>query len=125
MIEELRKEVRRWLRYALEDLKEAQRLVDLPGVVPRHPAWLARQSAEKAVKAVLVFEQIAFPRTHSMSTLVNLIPESRHLKNIDADFERLTEYAVEARYPAVLPSRFWLHPLLSRLEIDLLGQKRW
>lgn len=103
MSDELTREVRRWLRFALEDLREAQRLADLPNVVPRHPAWLAQQAAEKALKAVLVFEQIAFPRTHNLSTLFNLIPARWRLKDVAADLERLTEFAVESRYPADVP----------------------
>jgi HEPN domain-containing protein len=101
--EELKREVSRWLQYAEEDLQEAERLVGLPDVVPRHPAWLAQQAAEKAVKAVLVYEQIAFPRTHNMTTLVSLIPAEWRVRSVDADLERLTEYAVEARYPVDVP----------------------
>lgn len=47
MSDELRREVSRWLRYAEEDLQEAERLVSLPHMVPRHPAWLTQQAAEK------------------------------------------------------------------------------
>lgn len=103
MNEELRKEVERWLRYAREDLREAERLTKQPETVPRHPAWLAQQAAEKALKAVLVFKQIAFPYTHNLTTLANLIPEEWSVSKIEADLERLSEYAVETRYPGDLP----------------------
>lgn len=99
----LRQEVARWLRYAQEDLYEAQRLAARKDAVPRHPAWLAQQAAEKALKAVLVCEQIPFPRTHNLPTIFNLIPTGWHVRSVPADLERLSEYAVEARYPADVP----------------------
>ena len=103
MNDELRREVERWLRFAEEDLQEAERLTEQPGTVPRHPAWLAQQAAEKALKAVLVFEQIAFPYTHNLTTLSNLIPDEWSVAQAEADLERLSEYAVESRYPGDLP----------------------
>lgn len=103
MNEELRREVARWLRYAEEDLGEAQRLVEQPETVPRHPAWLAQQAAEKALKAVLICQQIGFPRTHNLSTVFNLIPSDWRVKQVEADLERLSEYAVESRYPGDVP----------------------
>lgn len=103
MNDALRREVARWLRYAQEDLREARRLVARSDAVPRHPAWLAQQGAEKALKAVLVCEQIPFPRTHNLSTVFNLIPAHWQVREVAADLERLSEYAVESRYPADVP----------------------
>lgn len=103
MNDELRREVSRWLRYAEEDIGEARRLVALPGMVPRHPSWLAQQAAEKALKAILVYEQIPFPRTHNLNSLFNLIPSDWKVKHVESDLERLSEYAVESRYPGDLP----------------------
>ena len=51
----------RWLRYAEEDLITAETLLGHPHVPPRQSCWLAQQSAEKALKAVLIFLQIDFP----------------------------------------------------------------
>lgn len=45
-------EVRRWLRYAREDLTVAETLLNQDDLIPRHACWLAQQSAEKALKAV-------------------------------------------------------------------------
>jgi HEPN domain-containing protein len=68
-------ETARWLRYAEEDLVTAETLLGQPHVVPRQACWLAQQSAEKALKAVLVFLQIDFPRSHDLDALRNLIPK--------------------------------------------------
>lgn len=67
-------EVRRWLRYAREDLEAAETLFAQQSVVPRHLCWLAQQATEKALKAVLVFVGVNFPRRHDLDALRNLIP---------------------------------------------------
>ena len=45
----------RWIRYAEEDLITAETLLRHPHVPPRQSCWCAQQSAEKALKAVLIF----------------------------------------------------------------------
>ena len=103
MSDELRSEVAIWRRYALEDLKQAERLLESREAVPRHPAWLAQQAAEKALKAVLIWLQINFPYTHDLDAIFRLIPEDWVVKNVEADFYRLSEYAVDTRYPGNWP----------------------
>ncbi|MDE0483616.1 MAG: HEPN domain-containing protein [Candidatus Poribacteria bacterium] len=56
----------RWLRYAEEDLITAEILLRLPHAPPRQSCWCAQQAAEKALKTVLIFLQIDFPRTHDL-----------------------------------------------------------
>lgn len=96
-------EVHRWLRYAREDLQAAEAIVKEWEMVPRHACWLAQQAAEKALKAVLVFLQIDFPRRHDLDALRNLIPTGWQLKEEHPDLSYLTEWAVEARYPGDWP----------------------
>jgi HEPN domain-containing protein len=96
-------EVRRWLRYAHEDLVAAETMIEQPEMVPRHACWLAQQAAEKALKAVLVFLQIDFPRRHDLDALRNLMPAGWQLKEELPDLADLTEWAVEARYPGDWP----------------------
>jgi HEPN domain-containing protein len=95
-------EVRRWLRYAQEDLIAAESLIVLQTIASRHVCWLAQQAVEKALKAVLVFLQIDFPRRHDLA-LRNLIPAGWPLKEEHPDLADLTEWAVEARYPGDWP----------------------
>jgi HEPN domain-containing protein len=92
-------EVQRWLRYAQEDLVAAELLVGQRAIASRHVCWLAQQAAEKALKAVLIFLQIDFPRRHDLDALRNLIPAGWQLKEEHPDLADLTEWAVEARYP--------------------------
>ena len=96
-------EARRWLRYAREDLTTARGLVGTPDAPPRHPAWLAQQAAEKAVKAVLVALQISFPFVHDIERLVELVPAGWVVHDVGVSFAALTAFAVEARYPDDFP----------------------
>jgi HEPN domain-containing protein len=96
-------ETQRWLRYAREDLEGAETLLEQRVVVPRHICWLAQQSVEKAIKAILVFLAIDFPRRHDLDVLRNLVPNDWQVKTEHADLAMLTEWAVEARYPGDWP----------------------
>ncbi len=92
-----------WLRYAKEDLVTAEILLRESDVPPRQACWCAQQSAEKALKAVLIFLEIDFPRTHDLNTLRSLVPESWQLKITHPALASLTGWAVEARYPGEMP----------------------
>ena len=92
-------ETRRWLKYADEDLHTAQVIIKEPTIAYRHVCWLAQQSVEKSIKAILIFLQIEFHRIHDLDALRNLIPESWSVKAKFPDLAILTEWAVEARYP--------------------------
>ena len=93
----------RWLRYAEEDLITAETLLRQLHVPPRQACWCAQQAAEKALKAVLIFLEIDFPRTHDLDALQNLVPESWQLKAMHPDLAPLTRWAVDARYPGEMP----------------------
>jgi HEPN domain-containing protein len=78
-------------------------MLNQPAIAPRHACWLAQQAAEKAIKAVLVFLQLDFPRRHDLDALRNLVPNGWQLKDDHPDLAELTEWAVEARYPGNWP----------------------
>jgi HEPN domain-containing protein len=60
----------------------------------------AQQAAEKSIKAVLVYRQIDFPRTHNIRSLLELLdPEASEIAKEIWDAVDLTNYAVETRYP--------------------------
>ena len=89
----------RWLRHAEEDLVTAETYLKDPRVPPRQSCWCAQQAAEKALKAVLIFLQIDFRRTHDLNVLRDLLPESWHLKTALPNLGDLNKWAVTARYP--------------------------
>jgi HEPN domain-containing protein len=100
---ELREEVRRWLRFAREDLEAAEALLAEESAVPRHICWLAQQAAEKALKGALASHQIQFPFRHDLDAIRNLLPDDWTVKRRHPDLAELTEWAVEARYPGDWP----------------------
>jgi HEPN domain-containing protein len=65
----------------------------------------AQQCGEKYLKALLVLRQVAFPRTHDLTALGTLCDQNGIILPIDPDdLDRLTTYAVEVRYPGLLPA---------------------
>ena len=95
-------EALRWLQYSYRDLSVAQRLTMC---APSHACWLCQQAAEKALKAALLSERIGFPRTHDLDILRNMLPASWAVHDTHNNLSKLTEWAVEARYPGD-----WLEP---------------
>jgi HEPN domain-containing protein len=73
------------------------------GGLPRHVCWLAQQAAEKALKSILIFEQLDYPRRHDLDLLLMLIPVDWSVRNEQVDLARLTEWSMEARYPGDWP----------------------
>ncbi len=94
-----KEEIVNWVRFATEDLKAAKSFLSDDNLMPRHACWLAQQAVEKAMKSVLVFEQIKTPKTHDLEYLLTLIPRKWNLGKLNCNLESLTEWAVEARYP--------------------------
>ena len=113
-------EVRRWLQYAEEDLQAAEVAMDAEGMVPRHACWLAQQAAEKAIKAVLIFLQIEFPRRHDLDALRNLVPAGWQVRESHPDLTALTEWAVEARYPGEWPEAVQIDAYGATLQARLV-----
>lgn len=114
--------LRGWLAKAEEDFGAAQHLLSggdrFLGAVGFH----CQQSAEKFLKAYLVWRQTDFPKTHDITELLDI------LAGVDAQFSQslrestvLTKYAVETRYPANLPE---LTPDVARELIRIAGDVR-
>jgi HEPN domain-containing protein len=70
------------------------------GVLPEDACFHAQQCAEKALKALLLQREIAFPKTHTIEVLLDLLKtKGISIPNgVDEAFE-LSEYAVQTRYP--------------------------
>ncbi len=65
------------LKIARGDLDSALGLSKLNTGRPENTVFLAQQSVEKSIKAVLVHLQIAFPLVHDLGILVALLPEEK------------------------------------------------
>lgn len=93
-----------WLRRAASNLQRARGGAGLPGVYLEDLCFDAQQAAEKAVKAVLINEQLAFPYVHDLVTLLTLVEvegEGVELPSEVREAGRLTRFAVETRYPGI------------------------
>jgi HEPN domain-containing protein len=96
-------EAKRWLEYAETDLRAAHTLLESGEFFPRQVCFLSQQCGEKAIKAILVFEEVNFPKNHDLDRLRDLIPDGWKFKDAFPDLAELTIWAVEARYPGDTP----------------------
>ncbi|MBT9145768.1 MAG: hypothetical protein DDT42_01645 [candidate division WS2 bacterium] len=91
---------REWLNRARSNLIQARGGGQLPGVYLEDLCFNAQQAAEKATKAVLIALGIRFPYAHDLSELLNLVEQAgQALPEHIRQAARLSDYAVEARYP--------------------------
>jgi uncharacterized protein len=91
-------ETHRWLRLAREDLVTANLLANSDEATPRQACFYAQQAAEKALKAVLVYLQIDFSKTHNLDQLRDLVPAGWPLKQDHPALEDLTDWVIKGRY---------------------------
>ncbi|MCI0417847.1 MAG: HEPN domain-containing protein [Acidobacteria bacterium] len=88
-----------WLRRAKSNLARAKQ------PKPDEAVWEdlcfdAQQAAEKALKAVLIFRSIDFPRTHNIRVLLSLLaPPGQLIPQELSGAIGLTTYATVSRYP--------------------------
>jgi HEPN domain-containing protein len=66
---------------------------------PRQVCFHAQQAAEKAIKSLLVAEQIEFPFNHDLEQLAQLLPTSRVVTAAAVDLAWLGGWATATRYP--------------------------
>ena len=93
-----------WMQYSESDLRAAKTLFESRDFFPVQICFLSQQCAEKALKAVLVFEDVYFPKIHDLDRLRDLIPEGWKAKEQFPDLAELTIWAVESRYPGLTPN---------------------
>jgi HEPN domain-containing protein len=89
-----------WLARARSNLRRAILGPQHPEVVLEDLVFDAQQAAEKALKAVCLHRGLAFPKTHSLVLLMDLVEATGiaippEVKEADV----LTQYAVSTRYP--------------------------
>jgi len=88
-----------WLRRAKSNLVRAKQVKPV-GAYWEDLCFDTEQAAEKAVKAVLTYRKVQFPKIHDIGELLSLLEQSG--EKIPEAFWRaddLTQYAVETRYP--------------------------
>ncbi|MCP4639226.1 MAG: HEPN domain-containing protein [bacterium] len=97
---ELRAEALRWIEKADHDLRNAECVLRLTDDCPTDTVCFhCQQCAEKYLKSLLIFRGVAFPRTHDLVALLNLIASTGELAIKVGQVQPLNRYSVEARYP--------------------------
>ena len=91
-------EVKKWIDKAEHDLiaaKHMLELADLTDIVCFH----CQQCAEKYLKALLLFSDVHFPKTHDLRLLLELAQKHCKLELKLSDIIPLNRYTIEGRYP--------------------------
>ena len=89
-----------WVAKAENDLKTAAFTLKLGAECPTDTVCFhAQQCVEKFLKAVLVREGVAFPKSHNIAQIVALLPSRLWVVLTADEQDRLTEYATVTRYP--------------------------
>lgn len=92
----------RWLRQAKFDLKEAKRTLDSKSFA--YAAFFAVQSAQKSVKAFLIYSGKRFITAHSVGELLKeaALLESSFAPLVESG-QKLDRHYLASRYPDALP----------------------
>ena len=89
-----------WIEKAEEDYNSAKWLQQAPDPGHNSICFHAQQCIEKYLKAWLQEADLPVPRTHDLGELLALILPTRPTwSQWQPDFKRITEYAVDSRYP--------------------------
>ena len=91
---------REWLNRARSNLALAR--LHPPEAYLEDLCFEAQQAAEKAIKALLIKREVAFPYVHDLTHLLTLLEEAgEEIPESIWQAETLTRYAVVARYPGL------------------------
>jgi len=93
---------REWLNRACSNLVLAR--AEGQGIYLEDLCFNAQQAAEKAVKALLIKHDVEFPYVHDIAELLTLLEiAGQKIPEAVRQAERLTKFAVLARYPGIAP----------------------
>ena len=116
--EEVKREfTRQWLEKAEGDYKTSGHLLPAGKEHLEAVTFHSQQASEKYLKALLVWHQIEFPKTHDLDLLLTLVSSREpELATSLADAGILTPYGVEYRYRVnILMSRWMKRKRLLKL----------
>jgi HEPN domain-containing protein len=92
--------IRQWIQKADNDLKSAEILFNAEEVLWENVCTLSQQAAEKYLKALLLYLDVDFRRSHSLVYLLGLLePFVEITARMYAVADFLTPFAVDIRYP--------------------------
>jgi HEPN domain-containing protein len=92
-----------WIQKAQNDLVTASQTLLLPNGPTDTVCFHAQQAVEKALKAALVGQNVAFPKIHDSLKLLDMVlPFAPELEMYRERFAEISGYAIEVRYPSDL-----------------------
>lgn len=112
---------REWLNRARSDLALARRRSQ--DVYLEDLCFHAQQAAEKAIKAILIHQQVEFPYIHDIGQLLREVARTGITVTEDLrEVETLTRFAVISRYPGLgEPPRVRDHEKAVQLARDVVA----
>lgn len=94
-----------WAQYAEEDLIMAKSALRRSKPLTTPSCFHRQQCAEKYLKAILVSQDVEFPKTHDLLILNTLCTDAGILTGFTKEaLGRLSGYAVHTRYPGNQPT---------------------
>ncbi len=124
-------DVREWAEYAEEDLIMAKSALRRSKPLTIGSCFHSQQCAEKYLKAILVSQDIEFPKTHDLLILNTLCADAGIFTGFaKEDLGRLSGYAVHTRYPGSQPTHeeaqeaFEISLTIRRFARTFLGLKK-
>lgn len=98
-------ELEAWIAYADEDLGSAKLLLKSKKPFLSAVCFHAQQCSEKYLKALLIFKDFDFPKTHDLVTLDSMCNQNGIFTGFDTQqLADLTKHAVQTRYPGNQPT---------------------
>lgn len=98
-----------WFKKADEDELNALSILKHRDGTPGAVCFLSQQTAEKYLKALLVFNNKKFPKIHDLvglqTLLLDIVPDVKYLSN---ELDLLATYYFETRYPGDYPEFLWV-----------------
>ncbi len=92
--------IRGWLDKAEKDLLSAEHELTFPDAVTETICFHSQQAVEKFLKAYLIYLNISFSKTHEIGELITQCEsKDKEISKLKDDADKLTDYAVEVRYP--------------------------
>lgn len=92
-------DVLEWMSYAEKDLEAAKFLLQMHPKPLEIICYHCQQSAEKALKALIVHNHKQIKKTHDLLILLQDIRPEINTNSIKLDCAELTNYSVITRYP--------------------------
>lgn len=92
--------IEEWLNFAKEDLDTAKAFLNGDFLFNRSICYHGQQSAEKDLKAYIIYLDLPLNKTHNLIKLVDQISKLyKEITHLQQAVEVLTDYIVTTRYP--------------------------